>query len=406
MMVFLYSIGIHVYAFVVCMLAIVNGKAKRWSKGQKTVFDELQQTGLQDVIWFHCASVGEFEQGLPLVEKLKEEDASLQFLFTFFSPSGYDYVARRHPHLHIAYLPLDTASNARRFIEMVRPKAAFFIKYEFWYQHLTALRSNNIPVYLVSGIFRPGQPFFRWYGSLHRRMLACFTQLFVQDEGSVSLLHSIGVRNVVCCGDTRFDRVSALRQQPFDDAKVLDFAGHSPVFVAGSAWEEDIPILQRILGQLPTDWKVIIAPHEMDHFPADKLGRNVVSYTKYQTGDSARVLLIDQLGLLSRLYRVGRLAYIGGGYGKGIHNILEAAVYSIPVLFGPRHQKFREAAALLEEGLAFDTAEKGFDENLLRILHDGDFQRGLQERSRGFFTRNANVSGKIIALLKSASWLH
>lgn len=405
MMVFLYSAGIRFYAILVRLLSLVSQKAKRWSAGQDGVWDALQQLNVRDVIWFHCASVGEFEQGMPLYEKLKTGDQARQFLFTFFSSSGYAYVKARHPDLCIAYLPLDTASNARRFIELVRPKGAFFIKYEFWFHYLSALQRNAIPVYLVSGIFRSSQPFFAWYGGLHRRMLSSFTRLFVQDEGSVTLLKGIGVSQVSCCGDTRFDRVLALSAQPFNDPRILSFVGQAPVFIAGSAWPRDIPVLRQIIRALPPEWKVIIAPHEIGHFPAGELGEEVLSYSGDQPGQGQRILVLDKLGLLSRLYRLARFAYIGGGYGKGIHNVLEASVYAIPVLFGPRHQKFREAIALRSEGLAFDTSEKDLDDKLRQIIHDPEFRRGIQVRCRDFIARNTHVSDKILVELRPAPWM-
>lgn len=401
MMVLLYSMGIRFYAVVLRILAGANNKAKQWTEGQAAVFAGLQQAGLHDVTWFHCASVGEFEQGLPLYEKLRDADSSRKFLFTFFSPSGYRYVAARHPGLAIAYLPLDTKANVQRFLDLVKPKAAFFIKYEFWFHYLTAIHARGIPVYLVSGIFRPSQPFFQWYGWLHRKMLACFTHFFVQDENSVSLLRGIGITRATCCGDTRYDRVLALSQQPFTDDKILAFAGSSPVFVAGSVWKEDIPVLRQILATLPAGWKIILAPHEFDHFPSEQFGSEMVRYSAYSAGHPARILLVDQLGLLSRLYRMAQFAYIGGGYGKGIHNILEAAVYGIPVLFGPRHQKFREAAVLRSEGLAFETAEAGFQAILEQIVHDATFRQVVRERSGQFMARNAHVSEKIMTLLNA-----
>ncbi len=350
----LYRIGLGVYNIFLHIASPFVPKAAALVQGRKLALSQMQKAKIQSCLWFHSASVGEFEQGYPIYLKLKEFFPTQTFVFTFFSPSGYQYVSKRFPDLKVFYLPADNPTNALQLIKCLHPKAAFFIKYEFWYFYLRALAENQIPVYLISGIFRPNQPFFRWYGSLHRQMLQHFRHLYVQNEESKALLQTINMQQVSVCGDTRYDRVKMIKDLPLHDQIINDFCGDSKVLIAGSVWNSDNEILLQLLKILPDNWKVILVPHEPEHY---KVPASMASFARYSDFQSpnAKVLLVDTLGLLSKLYRKSQLAYIGGGYGKGIHNTLEAAVYHVPVLFGPRYAKFNEAKEMLAFGSAFCT---------------------------------------------------
>ena len=313
-------------------------------------------------VWFHAASLGEFEQGRPLMEQLRREHPEYKILLTFFSPSGYEVRKNYEGADIICYLPLDTITNARRFLRTIRPVMAFFIKYEFWYNYLHILKHRGVPVYSVSSIFRPDQVFFKWYGRQYGRVLNCFTHFFVQNEQSCELLKSIGITNVTITGDTRFDRVLQIR----DAAKRLPVLEmfidkHPHVFVAGSSWPPDEEIFIRYFKEHP-EWKLVIAPHVIgdDHLRQIEkavAGRRCVRYTTAAndrtfsdaTGElvsDADVLIINCFGLLSSIYRYATVAYVGGGFGVGIHNTVEAAVWGVPVIFGPNNQKFQEAQEL------------------------------------------------------------
>ena len=306
----------------------------------------------------HCASAGEFEQGKPLLEALRAAFPEHRILVSFFSPSGYEVGVKYKGADAVTYLPLDTAANARRFVSIVDPALVVFIKYDYWYQHLKAVHERGTPLLLVSAIFRPGQSFFKWYGGVQRRLLHFFTWLFVQDEASVHLLKTIGVSHCSANGDTRFDRVATITQNPAPLPQIEAFVARSnaPLLVAGSTWPED----EELLAGLPASWRMIIAPHEIGIARIDALrarfGTEAVTYSELERHDSEaalRVLIIDNIGMLSRLYRYGLISYIGGGFNKsGIHNTLEAAAWGKPVLFGPNYQKFREARGLIDCGAA------------------------------------------------------
>ena len=315
------------------------------------------------IIWFHAASLGEFEQGRPLIEQLREKYPEYKILLTFFSPSGYEVRKNYKGADIICYLPYDKPSMVRKFVDIVKPEKVFFVKYEFWGNMLEELNRRNIPVYLISGIFREQQVFFKWYGGVMRPVLGLFQHLFVQDEQSKSLLDTLHVNNVTICGDTRFDRVLSIQQQAKQYKWASDFRSSSDfILVAGSSWPKDEDILLEHFNSHP-EMKLIIAPHEIheEHI------QNIISklkrpYMRYTQLDEAKVkdvdcIIIDAIGFLSSIYRYGDVAYIGGGFGVGIHNTLEAAVYGIPVIFGPNHTAFREALGLLEVGGGFTISD-------------------------------------------------
>lgn len=356
----LYNLGIYIYNLLVWIAANFNEKAALFAKGRKNQFATLQSKidPSARYIWFHVASLGEFEQGRPLMERIKCEHPDYKIILTFFSPSGYEVRKNYDKADIVCYLPMDTPGNARRFVDMVHPVMAVFVKYEFWCNYLDDLKQANVPTYLVSAIFRPSQLFFKWYGGWYRKVLHNFSHLFVQDDDSVSLLKGIGISEVSVAGDTRFDRVLAIAQSAKDLPVVKAFKGESaPVLVAGSSWPKDEDLLIDYFNS--HSFKMILAPHEVDEAHIQeiigKLKRPYIRYTGASEEDAAQAdcLIIDGIGYLSSVYRYGELAYIGGGFGVGIHNILEPAVYGMPVIFGPNYHNFREAVEMEKAGGAF-----------------------------------------------------
>ncbi|WP_316746633.1 3-deoxy-D-manno-octulosonic acid transferase [Pedobacter gandavensis] len=365
-MLWLYNIGISFYGLVVGVFSLFNEKAKLFIRGRSQLFHQIENTldPAKTNIWFHFASLGEFEQGRPVLEKIKEQYPAKTIVITFFSPSGYEIRKNYALAAGVFYLPLDTASNARKFIAAIKPEIAIFTKYEFWYHYFNVLNQQNIPLYIISGIFRPDQLFFKWYGSFHRKILSFVTHFFVQNQQSVDLLKTIQLENVSLSGDTRFDRVAENAASPKTIPEVADFCGSNPVFIAGSSWPADERLIAGLVAQHP-DWKFIIAPHETDAQHIEEIKKLLPtalthsSLLKEQHTDllktqhsEAQTLIIDNIGMLSSLYQYGTIAYIGGGFGVGIHNTLEAAAFGIPVIFGPKYAKFQEAKDLIELGAA------------------------------------------------------
>lgn len=319
--------------------------------------------GNEKIIWMHCSSLGEFEQGRPLLEKFKTQNSKLNILLTFFSPSGYEIRKNYDGADWVFYLPMDSPRNAKRFLKIVNPSLVIFVKYEFWYYYLGEIKNKNIPLLLVSGIFRNEMHFFKWYGNFSRKMLYCFTHFFVQNETSKNLLDGIGLKNVSITGDTRFDRVIEIAENAGSIPIVEEFIGNNKAIIAGSTWPEDEEILQKTMIALnDQSLKFVIAPHEINEkhlSDIEKLFPGSIKYSQFQTSNVKRqtpnILIIDNIGLLSRIYKYAYITYIGGGFNKsGIHNVLEAAVYGKPVLFGPYYHKFQEAADLINNGGAFN----------------------------------------------------
>ena len=362
----MYSLGIYLYALLVRLVAALgHRKARAMVRGQRDTWRILREKidPTARYVWFHAASLGEFEQGLPLIERLRREQPSRKILLTFFSPSGYEVRKDYKGADVVCYLPFDSPTAARRFIKWARPEMAFFIKYEFWRNYIDVLSKKSIPVYSVSSIFRPGQIFFRWYGRKYARCLRRITHFFVQNERSVELLHIIGVQdNVTIVGDTRFDRVIDIRNnarplplvEQFTRAK--EDSNAAPfVLVAGSSWQPDEDILLDYVNRHP-DLRLVIAPHVVNDAHIQEIEQKLTtpalrySQATLENVDDYRVLIIDGYGLLSSIYRYATVAYVGGGFGVGIHNVPEAAVYGIPVIIGPNHQRFAEAMALIANG--------------------------------------------------------
>ncbi|MEI6752841.1 MAG: glycosyltransferase N-terminal domain-containing protein [Paludibacter sp.] len=357
----IYNLGIYLYKIAVLIASFFNNKAKKLRKGQAGALSLLKRTIDPNAryIWFHAASLGEFEQGRPVMEQLKKDNPETKILLTFFSPSGYEIRKNYAGADVISYLPLDTKASARKFLKLVNPSKAVFIKYEFWPNYILELQKTNVPVYSISAIFRPSQIFFKGYGGWYRNLLKSFAHIFVQDKNSLKLLADNDFSNVSVTGDTRFDRVTDLAQQaktiPLIEAFVQD---SKKVIVAGSTWPKDEELLVRYL-KLHPDMKLILVPHEIHQAHimgiSKLLDGNFVSYTELngQNVLTTNCIVVDTIGLLSSIYRYANVAYIGGGFGVGIHNTLEAAVWNVPVVFGPNFQKFREARELITIGGAF-----------------------------------------------------
>lgn len=360
----MYDIIISLYLVGVAIASLFNEKVRKMWCGERQAISTIKAKICPDAqyIWVHAASLGEFEQGRPIIERIKAEHPEYKVLLTFFSPSGYEVRKNYDGADIITYLPLDTPRNARRFLRAIRPVCAIFIKYEFWYNYLHILKHRGVPVYSVSSIFRPEQIFFRWYGRGYARVLKCITHFFVQNEESKQLLgDKLGITNVTVTGDTRFDRVLAIAHQAKDLPLVDAFKGNKKAFIAGSSWQPDEEIFIPYF-QSHDDWQLIIAPHVIgeDHLRQieqllSKCGRKAVRYSQLQKGSVAdaaamskgsAALIIDCFGLLSSIYRYADVTYVGGGFGVGIHNLLEAAVWKKPVLFGPNNQRFQEAQDL------------------------------------------------------------
>ncbi len=361
-----YDLLTQAYFLGIRLAAFRNEKAKLWVKGRVGVFEKLaaeiplKRRVNQRLVWMHCASLGEFEQGRTVIEALKKQHLEVLVLLTFFSPSGYE-IRKNYPFADwVFYLPADSKSNARCFLSLVKPDLVIFVKYEFWYHYLTNLKQRQIPTLLIAAIFRPSQPFFKWYGWLHRRMLSCFSEILVQDVGSQQLLSKINLQNVRVAGDSRVDRVLEIAKHPKDLPFVKEFCGNAQVLIFGSTWPADEAILNPIFtSDKFNDWKFILAPHDVQpaHIQAieSKLKIPFCRFSQLGNADlsATRLLLVDNIGMLSALYFFGKIAYIGGGFGQGIHNTLEPAAYGLPVIFGPRFRKFEEAVWLVEHGGGF-----------------------------------------------------
>lgn len=358
---FLYNTGISLYKLGVRAASLKNHKAKQLLEGQARTFSYLKErlTPGTRYIWIHAASLGEFEQGRPLIEMIKAKQPDAHIVLSFFSPSGYEVRKGYNMVDAVVYLPFDLPENVDRFINSVNPQMAIFIKYEFWGNYLKTLKRRGIPTYLVSAIFRPGQVFFKPWGGMFREVLSCFTTMFVQNAASRTLLNKIGFNNVEVAGDTRFDRVADVRNAAKDFPVVERFVSNSKfTLVAGSSWQPDEDIIVPYFNSHP-GMKLILAPHEFDKERLDallaKFERPVSLYSCASADEMEQcdALVVDCFGILSSLYRYGQVAYVGGGFGAGIHNVNEAAVYGMPVVFGPNHKKFREATDLIACGGGF-----------------------------------------------------
>ena len=406
----MYNVIIYLIQFGVAVASLFFEKVRKMWKGECASFGVLRDKLEPDAqyIWFHAASLGEFEQGRPLMEQIRREHPQYKILLTFFSPSGYEVRKNYAGADIICYLPIDTIGNARKFLRTVRPVMAFFIKYEFWYNYLHVLKHRQIPTYSVSSIFRKDQVFFKWYGRHYGKVLNCFTRFFVQNEESRRLLATIGIHDVDVVGDTRFDRVlqikEAAKQLPIVESFVQGTADgkRAKVFVAGSSWLPDEEIFIPFFNK-HKDWKLIIAPHVIgeDHLKQidQLLDRKTVRYTQATeaTASEADCLLIDCFGLLSSVYHYGDISYVGGGFGVGIHNVLEAAVWDMPVIFGPNNERFREAQGLKKAQGGFDIASaEDFERIMLRLMTDASYLHDCGQHAGQFVEGMTGATPKIL----------
>ena len=429
----MYNLIFYIFEFGVFIASFFNDKVRKMWRGERDAFRYLKQhvEPGADYAWFHAASLGEFEQGRPIIEEYRKVYPEKKILLTFFSPSGYE--VRKDYELAdlVCYLPIDTPTNALRFLRTVRPSVAFFIKYEFWYNYIHILRHRGVPVYSVSSIFRPNQVFFRWYGRTYAHVLKCFTHFFVQNEQSKQLLATIGIHNVDVTGDTRFDRVVTIAHQSKEIPAVATFAGshrsprtseeESPsfqggvrgrLFIAGSSWLPDEKIFLQYFNQ-HRDWKLILAPHVIAESHIEMImqllqGRRVLRYSQLTAGDlqalaDAEVLIIDCFGLLSSIYKYGDVAYVGGGFGAGIHNLPEAAVWNLPVIFGPNNHKFQEAQELKACQGGFEITDyDSFAAVMDRFISDPDYLRTASAAAGNYVQSQSGATEKLLQLLRQS----
>ena len=427
----IYNIVIYFVLWGIAIASLFNEKVRKMWRGEREAFKILKQKvdPSAKYVWFHAASLGEFEQGRPLMERIRKEYPQYKILLTFYSPSGYEVRKNYEGADIICYMPVDTRLNAIRFLRLVRPVMAFFIKYEFWSNFLHILKHRNIPTYSVSSIFRGDQVFFKWYGRSYANVLKCFTRFFVQNEESKRLLEGIGITDVDVVGDTRFDRVLQIKEaakhlpiceafrkgvavspsssalSSFDSEKESrpDFK----VFVAGSSWPPDEEIFIRFFNE-HKDWRLLIAPHVIAEEHLKLIlsllkNKKVVRYTQTNPEEAAKadVLIIDCFGLLSSMYNYGDIAYIGGGFGVGIHNTLEAAVWNMPVIFGPNNKKFQEAQGLLKSGGGFEiTNYESFEGLMNSMINNPAFLKQAGDKAGAFVASLSGATGKVLAKVK------
>ncbi|BDU24823.1 glycosyltransferase N-terminal domain-containing protein [Flavobacterium sp. GSB-24] len=405
-MLFLYNLAVSLAAFFLKIVALFSPKIKLFVEGRKNVFSILEEKIKEDdkTIWFHSASLGEYEQGLPVIEKIKEKYPSHKIVVTFFSPSGYEVRKNNTVADVTIYLPLDTKSNAKKFLKLVHPELAFFIKYEFWLNYLKELEKSKTPTYLISGIFRDNQMFFKWYGGFYRKALEAFTFFFVQNESSKQKIESIGFTNVIVSGDTRFDRVAAILERDNKLGYIENFKNNQPVIVFGSSWPKDEVLIAEYINQAPENVKFIIAPHNIK---ADQIAelkaqitKSTILFSEKENKDLSKydVFIIDTIGLLTKIYSYGTIAYVGGGFGNpGIHNILEPAAFGIPIVIGPNYSNFAEAVSLVElQGcmVISNTVElkKTFDQ----LLSDNELFTKKSSICKSFIQDNKGATETII----------
>lgn len=404
----LYNLFIKLYPIAAQLLSNKNVKAKLWVNGRKDIFNKLQQVFANNeskVIWMHCSSLGEFEQGRPVLEGLKQQYPNYKILLTFFSPSGYEIHKNFDGANWVFYLPMDSEENAKRFYKIVNPKLILFVKYEYWLYYLQEAKNRNIPLLLIAGIFRKDQPFFKWYGSLHKQMLGCFTHIFTQNEEGKQLLQGIDFhKNVTVTGDTRFDRVVTIAHQSFSIESIENFVQNYKCIVAGSTWPEDDLELAHYINANETI-KCIIAPHDINNERLNQclsIYKNAVLWSQFNQNiavyKNTQCIIIDNIGMLSKLYKYGTICYVGGGFGNdGVHNVLEAAVYSKPVIFGPEYDKYIEAIDLINEGGAFSIGSAiELEQCINTLLQDNNFYNKTSAIAGNYVQQQAGATQKTI----------
>ncbi len=407
---YLYSLSIYIYYLLICIASTRNKKAKKWLDGRRKMFERISSeiNGKDKIVWFHCASLGEFEQGRPVMEDFKDRYPEYKIILTFFSPSGYEVRKNYKTADYIYYLPMDTPRKAAKFIKYVNPEIVIFIKYEFWFNYLRYLNKNKIPVFIVSAVFRPGQHFFRRYGGWSRKQLKKITWFFVQNQKSKELLLSAGVKNVTVSGDTRFDRVFQIAKQDYDFKLIKKFKQNKRIFIAGSTWPPDEQIVKELINKNPERLKYIIAPHDVNKEHINSLteifgsGSVKLSETDENNVSQAKILIIDSIGILSKIYRHAEYSLIGGGFGAGIHNILEAATFGMPIFFGPNYNKFNEAKELVNKGIAYEInrAQALIEKIHYFESHENDHKR-ISEACKKYVIDNTGATKIIIEKIGS-----
>lgn len=409
----IYQLGVYLYYILLLLLSPFNSKAKKWIVGrrvQKSLFDTPLPTGKR--IWFHFASLGEFEQGRIILEKLKKQYPEYTYVISFFSPSGYEIRKNYSLAEKVYYLPLDTPSNARRFIKHIQPSLIFFNKYEYWFNYINEANKHGIPLFVSSAIFRKSQLFFKPYGTFQRHILSLVQHFFVQNKNSEELLKSIHIHNSSLCGDTRFDRVYEHAQVADLNELIIKFCEQKPVFVAGSTWPADEVVLENLNNDFP-EMKLIIVPHEISeshiHALSKKFGKDAILFTDLEKNFNAdkNVLIVNTIGMLSSIYKIAKYCYIGGGFGAGIHNTLEAAAFGKPIFFGPKYAKFEEAKDLISIGAAKNI--NNYAELKVQIEELNQSEILYKQRcdlAKNYVSNNYGASDKIIAYLKENNFLN
>jgi 3-deoxy-D-manno-octulosonic-acid transferase len=401
---FLYLLAMKLYEAIVFLVSPLNPKAALWIEGRKK--NNYTFPSAEKRIWIHAASLGEYEQVKPVYDSLKKKYPDKKFVFTFFSPSGYENAKKKQPEDEVLFLPIDTPDNAKFIVHYINPQIAIFVKYEFWYFTIRQLFENNVPVLLITAFFKKEQLFFKSYGWMFKEMLHYYRHIFVQDKNSTQLLAEIGISHVSICGDTRFDRVLKIADDITDFEIIHAYTQHSKIFIAGSTWLKDenlvVSLINNVYKAYP-DYKFIIAPHEINNDEIESLQKKIipanVRYSLLSEEDAMhyKVLIIDNIGMLSRLYRYADLVYVGGGFNNGIHNILEPAVYGVPVFFGPKHQRFKEAHDLKELKTAFTIKNEGDLISLFsNCAYDEAIQQHCKKENEIYFEENSGATEKII----------
>ena len=407
-MYFLYNLAISISWYLLKIPAFFNPKLRLFIRGRLEVFTQLEKNlkKQEKVIWIHTASLGEFEQGLPVIKKLRSTYPDHKIMVTFFSPSGYEVKKNSDEAHFITYLPMDTAGNVNRFLDLVQPVLAIFVKYEVWPNYLRGLKKRNIPTLMISGRFTSDQVFFKWYGSFMRTALAQFTHFFVQDDASLNLLKGIGLQNSSISGDTRFDRVSEILDRDNSLPFMEQFKGNSLCLVLGSSWPEDESLLIQYLQEKTTSLKIVIAPHDIKegHLNSlkDSLGEKHVLYSELEGKDISdyQVLILDTIGLLTKVYSYADIAYVGGGFATGLHNTLEPAVFGIPVIIGPQYAGFNEARELVKlGGISVIDSAASFTQLIDKLIQDSSFREKMGTINTRFIEDQRGATKKIIAYI-------
>ncbi|MGC9331504.1 MAG: 3-deoxy-D-manno-octulosonic acid transferase [Bacteroidales bacterium] len=408
---FLYTTGIYVYWLTIRIVSVFNPKANAFIRGRKAWLQQLKNITSKNKtkwIWVHCSSFGEFEQGKPVIDKIKQNYPEYSILLSFFSPSGYNARKNYASVDAVVYMPMDVPKNAKQFVETINPQFALFIKYEFWYHHLYQLKQHNIPVFLISATFRQSQVFFKWYGKFFRTMLDFYDAVFLQDQHSQQLVNNISDTETQVCGDTRFDRVKEIAQKPFQNDLLDAFVKNQDnIMIAGSTWPADEKLIAQCTKEIK-NLKVVLTPHEIDDKHLSQIrktftNRKISFFTSASCDEAANadILIVDIMGSLSSIYRYGHIAYVGGGFGKGIHNILEPAAYHLPVIFGPNFQRFVEGRELIQYHAAFSVKNS---EELCNIVHkcmDDKFRSECKKNMKIYMHEKAGATKNIIEALQN-----